>query len=132
MVYVSRETPYMLLFKDFLAKKQRLATDAWGSDNSTIQHIYQPLIDHIKQEIPEKYQNLYPWPVWKLENRVGRLSRNILLAEYLVQEWADHFQGHDSEKELDEIAKSFSFESCLHRDSLNKILTENAGLVADK
>lgn len=115
-----------------MAKKQKLAIDAWGSDDSAIQHIYQPLIDHIKQEIPEKYQNLYPWPVWKLDSRVGRLSRNILVAEYLVQEWADHFQGRDSEEDLDEIAKSFAFDNCLHRDSLNKILTENANVVAGK
>jgi hypothetical protein len=131
MVYVSKETPYMKLFKDFLAHKHKLVIDAWGADESPIQHIYQPLIDHIKQEIPEKYQNLYPWPVWKLENRVGRLGRNILVAEFLVQEWADHFQGKDGEEELDAIARSFAFDQCLHRDSLNRVLKDNAKLFAD-
>jgi hypothetical protein len=129
MVFVSRDTPYMKLFNDFLARKQRLAVDAWGADESHVQHVYQPLIDHLKQEIPEKYQNLYPWPVFKLKDRVGRLSRNTLVAEFLVPEWADHFQGRDGEEELDEIAKSFAFENCLHRDALNKILAKNASLV---
>ena len=60
-----------------------------------------------------------------------RLARSILVAEFLVDEWAECFAGK-SEAELDEIAKSFSFENCLHRDGLNKILTDNASLVAEQ
>lgn len=129
MVYVSRDTPYMTLFKDFLAKKHRLAIDAWGADDSQVRSVYQPLIDLILQEVPEQFQNLYPSPVWKLTDRIGRLSRNILVSEFLVKEWAEHFRGK-SEQELDEIARSFQFDKCLHREGLNKILTENASLVA--
>lgn len=131
MVYVSQETPYMTLLKDFLAKKHRLAVDAWGADTSHVQKIYQPLIDHIKKEIPQENQDLYPFPVWKLSDRVGRLSRSILVTEYLVKEWAEHFIGK-SEAELDEIAKSFKFENCMHRDELNKILMKYAELVAEQ
>ncbi|KAL0576807.1 Endo-1,4-beta-xylanase 5 [Marasmius crinis-equi] len=130
MVYVSPDTPYRKLFKDFLAKKQRLAVDAWGADDTAVQDIFQPLIDHIRQEIPEKYQNLYPHPVWRMEGRVGRLARNILVAEYLVKEWADHFVGKDKDQ-LDELAKSFAFENCSKREGLNKILTDNAQLVKE-
>jgi hypothetical protein len=146
MVYVPQDTAYRTLFKDFLAKKHRLgkvhqkhssghpfdeyvAIDAWGADTSKIQHIYQPLIDHINQEIPQEFRTLYPFPVWKLSDRVGRLARNILVAEYMVQEWAEHFRGK-SEEEIDLIAQSFKFEHCLHREGLNKILQENATLVA--
>ncbi|KIM87823.1 glycoside hydrolase family 5 protein [Piloderma croceum F 1598] len=128
MVYVPQETAYRTLFKDFLAKKHRLAVDAWGADTSKVQHIYQPLIDHLTQEIPEEFRQLYPFPVWKMSDRVGRLARNILVTEYLVQEWAEHFRGK-SEKEIDAIAQSFKFENCLHREELNKILQENASLV---
>ncbi|CAL1702366.1 unnamed protein product [Somion occarium] len=128
MVHVSLDTPYMTLFKDFLAKKHRLAVDAWGADETWVRPVYQPLINLINQEIPAKFQNLYPHPVWKLTDRIGRLSRIILISEFLVQEWAEHFRGK-SEQELDEIARSFSFDNCLHRDGLNKILTENAQLV---
>ncbi|KAK7045939.1 Endo-1,4-beta-xylanase 5 [Paramarasmius palmivorus] len=130
MVYTSPETPYMKLFASFLAKKQRLAVDAWGADDSAVRHVYQPLIHHVTQEIPEKYQHLYPWPVWKLDSRVGRLARNILVSEFLVQEWADHFVGKSLE-EIDDIAKSFKFDSCLKREGLNKALTDNAQLVKD-
>ena len=60
---------------------------------------------------------------------IGRLSRNILVAEYLVKPWAEHFRGK-SESELDEIAKSFLFENCLKREGLNKVLQDNATLIA--
>ena len=129
MVHVSRETEYMRLFRDFLAKKQRLAADAWGADSTQVQHAYQPLIDLIENEIPTQFQVLYPFPVWKLSDRVSRLARNILISEFLVREWAEHFRGK-SEAEIDALAKSFAFENCLHRDSLNKILMDNASLVA--
>ncbi|KAI1788576.1 glycoside hydrolase [Ganoderma leucocontextum] len=129
MVYVSRETSYMTLFKDFLAKKYRLAIDAWGADDSQVRHVYEPLIELIKKEIRPEHQSLYPSPVWKLTDRIGRLARNILVSEFLVKEWAEHFRGK-SEAEIDEIAKSFAFANCLHRDGLNKILTDNATLVA--
>ncbi|KAG5336911.1 Endo-1,4-beta-xylanase 5 [Termitomyces sp. Mn162] len=128
MVYVSTETPYMTLFKDFLAKKHRLAIDAWGADDSAVKQVYQPLIDHILQEIPPQYQNIYPAPVWKLDSRITRLSRNILVSEFMIKEWADHFVGKTME-ELDAIASSFKYENCLKREGLNHILTENAKLV---
>ena len=64
-----------------------------------------------------------------MSDRVGRLSRNILVAEYMVQEWAEHFKGK-SEEEIDAVAQSFKFENCLHREELNKILQENASLMA--
>jgi hypothetical protein len=129
MVHVSRDTPYMTLFKDFLAKKHRLAIDAWGADDTAVRHVYDPLIALIRQEVKPEHQELYPAPVWKLSDRIGRLSRNILVSEFLVREWAEHFTGK-SEQELDEIAQSFAFKNCLHRDGLNKVLTDNASLVA--
>ena len=131
MVYVSRETPYMTLFKDFLAKKHRLAIDAWGADDSQVRDVYSPLLELLKKEIKPEHQNLYPAPVWKLSDRIGRLARNILVSEFLVREWAEHFVGK-SEEEIVEIAKSFAFSNCLHRDGLNKILTDNATLVGGK
>ena len=139
----------MTLFSDFLAKKHKLAVDAWGADDSAVRHVYKPLIDLIAQEVDEKYRNLYPCtkrfiplngqvltvvfffstaPVWAFPSRVGRLSRCILITEHLIPEWADHFIGKTTE-ELDELAASFKFEHCLKRDGLNKILMDNASLV---
>ncbi|TEB18768.1 glycoside hydrolase [Coprinellus micaceus] len=110
MTYVSLETKYMQLFEKFLAKKHRLAIDAWGADDTQVRHVYQPLIDHILEQV---------------QDRIARLSRNILVSEYLVKEWAEHFVGL-SEAEIDEVAQSFKFDNCLRREGLNKVLMENA------
>lgn len=128
MVYVSPDTLYMTLFKEHLAKKHRLAVDAWGADDSSVHHIYKPLLDHIIEEVPDKFRAIYPAPVWKLGDRVSRLARNILVSEFLIKEWAEHFVGK-SKEEIDQIAASFKFDGCLKRNGLNTILTENAKLV---
>ena len=128
MVHVSLDTKYMKLFEKFLAKKHRLAIDAWGADDAQVKHIYKPLIDHIAEEIPEENRALYP-TLWKFTDRVTRLSRNILVSEYMIKEWADHFVGL-SEEEIVEVAQSFRFENCLQREGLNKVLSANAPKVA--
>ncbi|KAF7364900.1 Glycoside hydrolase family 5 protein [Mycena venus] len=128
MVYVSTSTPYMTLLRDFLAKKHRLAVDQWGADDSSVRHIYKPLIDHVLEEVPLQYRDIYPHPVWRLPERVALLSRNILVSEFLVKEWADHFVGKSMD-ELDELAGSFKFEACEKREGLNKVLTDNAKAV---
>lgn len=143
MVHISHDTPYMKLFRNFLDKKFRLAIDAWGADDSKIRDVMEPfekfIIDNVDPKYlppypptltsytnnnPSRYRELYPAPVWKFKERISRISRNILLAEFMVREWADHFEGMD-EKQLDEIAQSFKFENCVHRDTLNKVLRDH-------
>ena len=125
MVYINPDTPYMELFATFLAKKHRLAIDGWGADDTAVRPVYAPLFQHILDEVPDRFRDLYPHPVWKLSDRVGRISRNILVSEFLVKEWAEHFVGK-TKAELDEIAGSFRFASCVKRDELNEILRGNA------
>ena len=132
MVYVSPDTPYMRLFTEsgFLHKKYRLAVDSWGADDKDVRDVYDPLVELIKKEVPkEEDRQLYPFPVWRVEERVARLARNTLLAEFMVTEWARHFEGMD-EKQLEELARSFRFEHCFQREGLNKVLTEHAAKVA--
>ncbi|KAJ7575971.1 glycoside hydrolase family 5 protein [Mycena floridula] len=124
MVHVSESTPYMKLFKPFILKKYRLAVDAWGASDRAVRHIYEPIVQLVKESSDAK---LYP-PIWSVDERVTRLSRTILLAEFLVKEWAEMFQGMN-EATLDELAKSFLFENCLKRDGLNEILTAHAAEV---
>ena len=126
MVHVSHSTPYMQLFREHLYKKYRLAVDAWGADDRFVRDVYNPLLDLIRKEVPnEEHQRLYPYPIWTLPRRVEVLARNILVGEYMVKEWAEHFRGK-TEEEIDAIARSFHFDNCLHRDLLNKVLTANA------
>jgi hypothetical protein len=126
MVHVSQETPYMKLFKTFLMRKHRLAVDAWGKDDTHVKYAYEPIINLIRSEVsddPLKLK-LYP-PIWTPEERVTRISRTILFAEFMVKEWANHFIGM-GETELEELAKSFSFENCIKREELNRILRADA------
>jgi hypothetical protein len=113
----------MELFRDFLAKKQRLAIDAWGADDRAVRHIYDPLCKLIREETNESYQKLYP-PIWSVDERVTRISRTILFAEYFVKEWAEMFRGMEPAA-LDELAQSFQFQNCVKREGLNRVLQES-------
>ncbi|KZS92435.1 glycoside hydrolase [Sistotremastrum niveocremeum HHB9708] len=125
MVYTSRETAYMKLFEKFLAKKQRLAIDAWGTDVKYVRHVYEPLEQLIAQNVEAPADlDIYPW---KLGRRVGTLARDILVSDYLVPEWARHFAGK-TEAELDELARSFHFDNCLKREGLNAALREHSSV----
>jgi len=124
MVFVDAETPYMKLFSGFLKKKYRLAADAWGADDKFVKQIYDPIVGLIMENTQPEFQHLYP-PLWSVNERVSRISRTMLVAEYLVQEWAEKFRGMD-EKALDELAQSFQFKSCRTREGLNEVLRENA------
>ncbi|KIJ08612.1 glycoside hydrolase family 5 protein [Paxillus involutus ATCC 200175] len=121
MVYVSRDTPCMKIFDKLLEQKFRLAVDAWGTNDRYVRHIYQPIIDLIKENMAEVNRSLYP-PIWSLENRVARLSRTMLVAEFVVKEWADTLKGLSFEQ-FDEIAASFKFENCVKREGLNNLGT---------
>ncbi|KZV89608.1 glycoside hydrolase family 5 protein [Exidia glandulosa HHB12029] len=123
MTFVDRSTPYMQLMQSLHAKKQRLVVDEWGADDSKpeIRAIYEPLEKLIEANVEEKYRTLYPMPHWTLRRRVARFARNTLVAEFLVQEWADLFRGK-TRQELDDIAASFKFENCVQRMQLNDIL----------
>jgi hypothetical protein len=127
MTYVSPDTAYMKHFAPFLEKKFKLAIDAWGCDETHVRQFYEPFTKFIADNVEPKYRELYPFPVWKFENRIERLARNVLLAEYLVQEWADYFKGL-SEEEIDGLARSFAFENCKQREGLNKVLVAHKDL----
>lgn len=120
MVYSSPNSAYSRLLDGFLEKKQRMGIDTWGTDEKYVKDIYEPIEKLIKDNVAEKHQRLYP-PHWGIKKRVAELGRHILVAEYLVDEWAELFQGK-SMAELDELAASFSFENCVQREELNNIL----------
>ncbi|GJJ09421.1 hypothetical protein Clacol_003643 [Clathrus columnatus] len=122
MVYSSPDSAYSKLFGKFLLKKQQMGIDTWGTDEKYVKSLYEPLEKLIKDNVSEQHQKLYP-PHWIVKKRVAEFARHILVAEYLVAEWAEHFVGK-SEVELDELAASFSFENCVQRKELNSILRE--------
>ncbi|KAL7415884.1 glycoside hydrolase superfamily [Mrakia frigida] len=123
MVYADPEGPYIKLLAPFLAKKKRLAADEWGTDLSTVQHIFQPLEDWLEKEVPSIKQR-YP-PMWNTSTHVGRLVRNILLSEELYPQFAEYFKDLSFDQ-IDALAASFALENCKQREGLNEILRSRA------
>jgi hypothetical protein len=78
--------------------------------------------------LDESHRHIYPAPVWTFSDRIGRIYRNIMVAYFLVAEWAEHFRGL-SEAEMDELAGSFKFENCSKREGLDEVLKEHHRLV---
>ncbi|KAF6763737.1 endoglucanase family 5 glycoside hydrolase [Ephemerocybe angulata] len=129
MVHVAPTTPYRQHFANFLARKHRLAVDAWGKDEKDVAHIYEPIENLIRDSVADpSHLKIYPF-LWTVNERVSRIARTMLVAEFMVKEWADLFKGME-EAQLEELAKSFAFENCLKRDGLNEILTAHAIRVA--
>ena len=128
MVYAGPDSAYMRLLKPFLEKKKRLGVDKWGRDDSHIGHLFEPILDKLRSEIPERFQNkIYPTQ-WKLEGHFNRVLREMLVSQLMTFEYASYFEGKSLE-ELDELAASFKLENCRRRDGLNEILRDDAGLV---
>lgn len=129
MVYTDSDTPYMRLMKPFLDKKKRLGLDKWGRDDKHVGHIYEPVFQHLKDEIPEQFLNSrYPHH-WGLRGHVNHMIRELLFSEILTREYASYFKGK-SLRELDELAGSFKLENCVRRSGLNEILRNDAGMSA--
>lgn len=127
MVYTSPDSAYVRLLQPFLEKKKRLGLDPWGRDDTQVKHIWEPVLQHLKDEIPEKFQNRrYPHH-WGLEKQISRVVRDMVMSELLTYEFASYFENKTLE-ELDELAASFKIENCLKRDGLNKILQDDAEL----
>ncbi|CCG82766.2 putative Glucanase [Taphrina deformans PYCC 5710] len=122
MVYVNPKSPYIKKLGPALAKKKKLAVDAWGTDESKVKDIFDPVERWFQENVPEMYQKRYPWPIHTMEARIGRLCRAILMSEYMVPQIAECFAGVSMD-ELDEMAKSFALTKCKQRDGLNRILT---------
>ncbi|KAK5658450.1 hypothetical protein OQA88_1839 [Cercophora sp. LCS_1] len=125
MVHASPDSAYIKLLQPFLAKKKRLGLDKWGRDDKEVAHIYAPVIEHFKQEIPEQWVNKRYPQVWKIEGHVHRVIRETLFSEIMCWEYASYFEGKSFE-ELDELAASFKLENCVRRDGLNEILRRDA------
>jgi hypothetical protein len=123
LVNVAPDSPYRRRFDDFVAKKNRLAADQWGSDRlggEGVRDVSQAVQDLVAREFP----NWAPYP-WGRFDTVATVLNNLLFAQPLADEYAELFRGL-SDAELDALADSFSFEQCVVREALRDQLV--AGL----
>jgi endoglucanase len=117
VVHQNATTPYMRLVAKFLARKDSLGTDAWGSTDKNIRQVMTPLEDLFKKEFP----TYAPYP-GGAQSQISLMVRHILIAEALVPEYCALFKGL-SDDELVALARSFRFENYVKRQRLEDILT---------
>jgi len=117
IMHQNSNTPYMKLVSKFLARKDSLGADAWGSSDKNIRQVIAPLEDLFNKEFPT--YNPYPKGY---KGDINLFIRHILIAEALVPEYCNLFKGL-SDEQVVALAKSFSFENYVKRDRLEKIMT---------
>jgi endoglucanase len=123
LVSVRADTPYRRRFDPFVAKKERLGVDQWGSDGIGVAEVTQPVQDLVAREFPDF--DPYPWGRFDF---VRTLLLNITLAQPMAHEYADRFRGLD-DAELDALADSFAFPSCEVRGHLLDALSAHVPAV---
>jgi hypothetical protein len=107
----------MKLVSGFLAKKDSLGADAWGSTDKNIRQVIAPLEELFTKEFP----GYNPYPKGQ-RGQIDLLVRNILIAEALVPEYCGLFKGL-SDEQLTALAQSFRYENYVKRTRLEEILT---------
>lgn len=112
LVYAAPESPYLRQLAPLLAKKARLGVDAWGSVDTGVRH----LLDPIEQTFDTEFPDFDPVPFGRRQ-WIATLVRHILLAEPMVDEFARSFAGLGVEQ-VQELADSFRLDRCLTRDRL--------------
>jgi endoglucanase len=112
LVSVREDTPYRRRFDDFVAQKERLGVDQWGSDGEGVREVTRPVQELVAREAP--HFDPYPWGRF---DWVRTLLLNITLAQPLATEYAERFRGLD-DTELNALADSFSFSQCSVRETL--------------
>ncbi|WP_083227775.1 glycoside hydrolase family 5 protein [Mucilaginibacter sp. PPCGB 2223] len=117
IMYQDKSTPYRKLISKFLARKDSLGADAWGSNDKNIRQVIDPLEQLFAKEFPA--YNPYP----KGQKReIALLVRHILIADALVPEYCNLFKGL-SDEQLTALAQSFGFKNYVKRTRLENILT---------
>ncbi|HEY4421586.1 MAG TPA: cellulase family glycosylhydrolase, partial [Pseudonocardia sp.] len=84
LVSAAPDSPYRRHFADFVAKKDRLGADQWGSRGEGVREVTQPVQDLVEREFP----GFDPYP-WGRFDWVRTLLLNITFAQPLVDEYAD-------------------------------------------
>ena len=126
MVHASPDSAYMRAVAPVLRRKAELAVDAWGRRPAPeVDALLEPLVRWIDEKCPES-RKMYPTP-WATERQVSRLVLQLWVAGCLQDEFAAVFKDMSMD-ELEECARSFSFEKCVQREELNRTLREHARL----
>ncbi|KAL2681092.1 hypothetical protein Neosp_008695 [[Neocosmospora] mangrovei] len=121
MIHTSPESPWGKLTKPFIERKKHLQVDSMTCcPSDEVDSLIDPLVAWIDKVSPSATKT-YP-SNWNTRAHVIRNILHNFLASSLCGEFAELFRGK-SEQELEELAQSFSFKGCVHREGLNKVLS---------
>ena len=95
LVTVRPESPYRHRFDDFVAKKNHLGADQWGSDGLGVRGVTLPFYELMDREFPSF--NPHPWGRFDCART---LLLNITLAQPLAYEYAERFRGLDDDEPI--------------------------------
>lgn len=125
LTYVNPKSKWFEVLGDFFVKKKKLGLDFWGRDaDPEVEKVFNNVKVLFNEAIPEHLRKvIYPGPIWDAGKYFDRVSREMLLSQYLTYEFAECFKDLSFE-ELDEMAASFKFENVELRDELNSYLAE--------
>jgi hypothetical protein len=124
MIYTDPESKWNKTLEPFLKKKRDFWLDKWGRrPKSEPEEAVKPLLEWIDRVSPTA-KNTYPTS-WNTELHVMRNVFYTFLAASFVDEFAELFRG-STEKDLEELARSFHFDGCVQREGLNRILKDHA------
>lgn len=126
MVHTAPDSVWNRLVAPFLAKKRSLQLDGWAtSPSAEVDALLDPLVEWVDRVSPEA-KNTYPGP-WKTKRHIQRRVFHDFLSASFSDEFASLFIGMGRDQ-LEDLARSFSFEKCVQRQGLNKILGDHASV----
>jgi len=120
VVTVDPESDYLRRIAPVLEKKARLGVDSWGSTDSGIRDILEPIERLFEAEFPD----FQPYP-WGARRWIHGHVRHVMLAEAMVDEFARAFEGVGPD-EAERLADAFAFRNCRIREGLAVILERAA------
>ncbi|MDA8291885.1 MAG: cellulase family glycosylhydrolase [Actinomycetota bacterium] len=116
LVHIRPDSTYARHFAEFMAKKDRLGADHWGSTGIGVAEVTEP----VQQLVAREFPGFDPYP-WGRRDWVRTLLLNILCAQPLVGEYARLLAGLDDDALL-AFADCFAFENCTVREPLARFL----------
>lgn len=121
VAYTDPHSPWMQRVGPAVEKKDRLGADSWGSTEEGIAQVMAPVRDLFDREFP-RYD---PFPFGP-NRQIQQLVRHILLAEPLVEEFAELLSGL-TPQDIDTMMRSFLLENCRVRGPLAELLSQHSG-----
>jgi hypothetical protein len=121
---VKPDSAYRSRFDGFVAKKNRLGADHWGSDGSDIS----PVSEQFQAKLAQEFPDFVPYP-WGRRDWARTLLLNITVAQPLAYEYAGLFRGLGDDDVL-ALADSFALANCDLRTPLAERLSADLSVGA--